>query len=115
MQAKANEAYRSFLKEISQHYYAILRDTINKLAVADCLTSLAQVALQKDYVRPEFTNDDRLEIVDGRHPMIESFNEDPYVPNSIDMGGEDTRAKIITGPNMGGWVLLSVSYLQLQS
>ncbi|PPQ79804.1 LOW QUALITY PROTEIN: hypothetical protein CVT26_012571 [Gymnopilus dilepis] len=102
LEAKANEAYRSFLKEISQHYYAILRDTINKLAVADCLTSLAQVALQKDYVRPEFTNDDRLEIVDGRHPMIESFNEDPYVPNSIDMGGEDTRAKIITGPNMGG-------------
>ncbi|KDR81784.1 hypothetical protein GALMADRAFT_152606 [Galerina marginata CBS 339.88] len=102
LEAEANMAYRSFLTEISQKYYGVLRDAVNKLATADCLLSLAHVALQENYVRPEFTDDDTLEIVGGRHPMIEVFNENPYIPNSIDIGGSDSRAKIITGPNMGG-------------
>jgi len=60
--------------------------------------------LQEGYVRPEFTNDDDdvLEIVDGRHPMVEAFSHEPYVPNSVSMGGDEPRCKIITGPNMGG-------------
>ncbi|KAJ3512522.1 hypothetical protein NLJ89_g3471 [Agrocybe chaxingu] len=102
LDAASNQAYRSFLKEISQNYYAILRDTVNKIAVADCLISLAQVALQLNYVRPEFTDDDSLEIVDGRHPMIEIYNNTPHVPNSTKMGDGAARSKIVTGPNMGG-------------
>lgn len=75
---------------------------MNKLATSDCLLSLAHVALQDNYVRPEFTDDDVLEIEDGRHPMVEALRSDPFVPNSICMGGERPRNKIITGPNMGG-------------
>jgi len=63
---------------------------------------LAQVALKENYVRPEFTDDDSLEIEEGRHPMIERFNDNPHIPNSIMMGGKEARTKIITGPNMGG-------------
>lgn len=80
----------------------MLRDAVNKVALADCLLSLALVALQENYVRPLFTDDDTLEIVDGRHPMVEALRSDPFVPNTIEMGGGKPRSKIITGPNMGG-------------
>ncbi|KIM49419.1 hypothetical protein M413DRAFT_6469 [Hebeloma cylindrosporum] len=102
LEAAANRAYRSFLREIAQNYYGVLRDAVNKLAIADCLQSLAQVALQANYVRPEFTDGDCLEIIDGRHPMIEVYSHNPYVSNSITMGGPGAKNKIITGPNMGG-------------
>jgi DNA mismatch repair protein MSH3 len=80
----------------------VLRDAVNKLAIADCLQSLAQISLQENYIRPEFTDGDCLEIIDGRHPMIEAYSNNPYVSNSINMGGLGARNKIITGPNMGG-------------
>ncbi|KAI0648249.1 muts domain V-domain-containing protein [Trametes meyenii] len=110
--AEAHKAFLSFLAEITDKYYALLRDAVNKLAVADCLFSLAQVAAQEGYCRPEFVESsdgeaasgagDILEIVEGRHPMIEALRTDPFVPNSLIMGGHETRHKIITGPNMGG-------------
>ena len=97
--AAANRAFRSFLEEISENHYALLRDAVNKLAVADCLSSLAVRALEDGYVRPQFSEEDALEIIDGRHPMIEALRDSPFVPNSINM---QTRHKVITGPNMGG-------------
>ena len=102
LKAESSKAFQSFLGEIAQNSYALLRDVVNKLATADCLLSLAQVALQANYVRPEFTDDNMIEIVDGRHPMVEALSSDPYVPNSITMGDGEPRSKIITGPNMGG-------------
>ncbi|KAI6124838.1 muts domain V-domain-containing protein [Pisolithus croceorrhizus] len=100
--AEANKAYKSFLTDIVQSYYPVLRDAVSKLAIADCLCSLAQVALQDGYVRPEFTDDDVLDIVDGRHPMVEALRPDPFVPNTLCLGGDSPRSAIITGPNMGG-------------
>ncbi|KAL4068083.1 muts domain V-domain-containing protein [Scleroderma citrinum] len=100
--AEADKAYKSFLNEIIQSHYPVLRDAVSKLAIADCLCSLAQVALQDGYVRPELTEDNVLEIVDGRHPMVEALKSDPFVPNTITMGGDSPRSAIITGPNMGG-------------
>ncbi|KAF8652763.1 hypothetical protein AX16_004259 [Volvariella volvacea WC 439] len=102
LQIESNRGYRAFLEEISQEHYTIMREAVNKLALADCLISLALVALQDNYVKPEFADDDTLEIVDGRHPMIEVIRPDPFVPNTISMGGDHPRSKIITGPNMGG-------------
>ena len=100
--AEANKAYSAFLDEIAQCHYSLLRDAINKLAIADCLLSLAHIALQDGYVRPELTDEDVLDIVDARHPMVEALRSDPFVPNSLSMGGESPRSVIITGPNMGG-------------
>ena len=104
---EAHRAYLSFLAEIVEKDYALLRDAVNKLAVTDCLFSLAQVAAQEGYCRPEFVEhkegeEDVLEIVQGRHPMIEALRAEPFVPNGLTMGGGETRHKIITGPNMGG-------------
>ncbi|KAI0806964.1 muts domain V-domain-containing protein [Fomes fomentarius] len=105
--AEGNKAFLSFLDEIISKHYGVLRDVVNKLAVTDCLFSLAQVAAQEGYCQPEFVDrkegeEDVLEFVKGRHPMIEALRTDPFVPNSVRMGGGDSRHKIITGPNMGG-------------
>ena len=101
--AAANKAFLSFLEDIARDHYAILRDAVNKLATVDCLLSLALVALRNAYVKPQFaTEEDVLEIVDGRHPMAEAVRADPFVPNSITLGNGEHRSKIITGPNMGG-------------
>ncbi|KAJ7343625.1 muts domain V-domain-containing protein [Mycena albidolilacea] len=99
LQIEAKKAFLAFLDEVAAHY-AILRNAVNKLAAADCLLSLAQVALRDNYVKPQFTDDDTFEIVDGRHPMVEALRSDPYVPNSVSF--ESGNSKVITGPNMGG-------------
>ncbi|KIL68593.1 hypothetical protein M378DRAFT_8640 [Amanita muscaria Koide BX008] len=102
LQGEANKAYHSFLQEMSSKHYTALREAVTQLATADCIISFAHVALRNNYVRPELTESDVLEIVDGRHPMIEALRHDPFVPNSINMGEGAPRSKIITGPNMGG-------------
>jgi len=45
---------------------------------------------------------DEIEIVSGRHPVIEVFNEEPFIPNSVYLNNSTDRLLIITGPNMGG-------------
>ncbi|KAI0247060.1 DNA mismatch repair protein MSH3 [Lactifluus subvellereus] len=101
--AAANKAFLSFLEDIAHTQYAILRDAVNKLAMIDCLLSLALVAMRNNYVKPQFTAEqDVLEIVDGRHPMVEALRADPFVPNSVVLGDGEPRSKVITGPNMGG-------------
>ncbi|KAJ6496538.1 DNA mismatch repair protein MSH3 [Mycena vitilis] len=100
LQIEAKKAFLDFLEEVNAHY-ALLRNAINKLAIADCLLSLAQVALRDNYVKPQFTDSGVFEIVEGRHPMVEALRSDPFIPNSI-LFSEEGRSKVITGPNMGG-------------
>ncbi|KAG1756484.1 muts domain V-domain-containing protein [Suillus paluster] len=102
LNAEANKAFASFLSSIALDQYSVMRDVVNKLAMADCLLSLAHVAHQQGYVRPEFIEEDFLEIVEGRHPMIEALRTDPFVPNTLYIGGDYPRSSVITGPNMGG-------------
>jgi DNA mismatch repair protein MSH3 len=102
LNAEANKAFASFLSSVALDHYSVMRDVVNKLAIADCLLSLAHVAHQQGYVRPEFIEEDTVEIVEGRHPMIEALRTDPFVPNTLYMGGDYPRSSIITGPNMGG-------------
>src|SRR5260370_23104725 len=45
---------------------------------------------------------EEIEVVHGRHPVIEVFNEEPFVPNSVYLNNSTDRLLIITGPNMGG-------------
>lgn len=54
---------------------------------SDCLQSLAVVAVQPGYRKPNIIDDDKLEIIDGRHPMAEAVRSDPFVPNSVIVGG----------------------------
>nr|GAT43998.1 DNA mismatch repair protein [Mycena chlorophos] len=99
---ESDRAFLKFFDEVGEHY-AIMRQAVQQLATIDCLFSLAQVALNSDnYVKPTFVDDsDVLEIVHGRHPMIEVLRTDPFIPNSISFTSS-SRCKVLTGPNMGG-------------
>ena len=73
------------------------------VAAADVLCSLATVAVQKGYCRPEITLDNEISITDGRHPVVEQMLKDSlFVPNDTYLGAADNQVSIITGPNMAG-------------
>ncbi|USW58001.1 Putative DNA mismatch repair protein MutS, core [Septoria linicola] len=94
-------AFNALLTEIGAKYQAF-RECIQSLALLDCLTSLASVAQQPGYCKPTFTDKPGISIEAGRHPMVEQLLLENFVPNSIDLSGDATRALLITGPNMGG-------------
>ncbi|HVL39678.1 MAG TPA: DNA mismatch repair protein MutS [Fimbriimonadaceae bacterium] len=78
--------------------------TARALGELDALLSLAEVAVQRDYVRPELTEDDILEVEAGRHPVVEASTP-LFVPNDAHLGppgAGSTRTAILTGPNMAG-------------
>ena len=79
-----------------------IQATARALAALDALASLAETAARRRFVRPVMHEGDEIEIVQGRHPVIEVFSEDPFVPNSIYLNNSTDRLLIITGPNMGG-------------
>src|SRR2546425_3876717 len=81
---------------------ARVQATARALACLDAVGSLAEVAVRRRYVRPTMHDGDEIEIVHGRHPVIEVFNEEPFVPNSVYLNNSTDRLLIITGPNMGG-------------
>ncbi len=73
------------------------------VAQADALCSLATVAVQKGYCRPEITVGNEISIVDGRHPVVEQMLKDSlFVPNDTNLGAANNQISIITGPNMAG-------------
>jgi DNA mismatch repair protein MutS len=79
-----------------------LLETARALARLDVAATLAEVAVHNRYVRPELTDEDVLEIVAGRHPVVErTLRGEPFTPNDLHMDG-DERILIITGPNMAG-------------
>lgn len=94
-------AYTALLTEIGSKYQAF-RDCIQSLALLDCLLSLAEVASQPGYCKPAFTDEPGVSIIAGRHPMVEQLLLDSFVPNSVELSADATRALLITGPNMGG-------------
>jgi DNA mismatch repair protein MutS len=79
--------------------------TARAVAQLDTCTALADVAARNKYVRPELVDDTRLEIVAGRHPVVEqialSGEIDAFVPNDVRLSDEELIL-IITGPNMSG-------------
>lgn len=72
----------------------------NALALIDVLTAFSELAQKQGYVCPSFSKDGHVEIVEGRHPILEARTQG-YVSNSWKMKS-DTCIQIVTGPNMGG-------------
>ncbi|MBT4446398.1 DNA mismatch repair protein MutS [archaeon] len=80
-----------------------IQKVANKLATLDVICSLAKVAIENDYVKPVVISNSEeeniLEIIDGRHPVVEKL-EAEFIPNSVTMKGGEMM--IITGPNTSG-------------
>ncbi len=82
---------------------ARVQQTAVAVAAADVLCSLAAVAVQRGYCRPEITLGREISITDGRHPVVEAMLKDTlFVPNNTELGAENNTVSIITGPNMAG-------------
>lgn len=71
------------------------------LCELDVLCALAERADQLNFCRPQLVEDSVIDIVEGRHPVVEQVLDGPFVPNSLALNN-DKRMLIITGPNMGG-------------
>ncbi|KAL4160589.1 hypothetical protein PRNP1_001156 [Phytophthora ramorum] len=101
--------WRQFVGDVDAQAYVMGMKCVDILASLDVLCSLATVAQSyRDYTLPEFVEDDstRLEIVDGRHPIIETLLEgSSYMSNSVVMSSSAASPGsllVVSGPNMGG-------------
>jgi len=91
------------VREQAAQFVQRLQQTARALATLDVLSALAQVAAEHRYVRPKMTEDTRLVIRDGRHPVLEqTLVEEKFVPNDTDLDCDNRQLAIITGPNMAG-------------
>jgi len=95
------EVFREVCRTVGEHAPRLLA-TARALARLDVVSALAEVAVNRGYVRPEVVEEDVLEIRDGRHPVVEEFlHGTRFVPN--DAAFEDgERVRVLTGPNMSG-------------
>ena len=95
-------AYDRVLNEISEQAEMLLR-TADAIAHFDVFASLADVAVRNNYVAPTLDEGERIEVVGGRHPVVEqALQGEPFIPNDTHLSCSDEQLLIITGPNMAG-------------
>ena len=104
--AKISDLEYYLFKEISEQVKDernILTNLAEKLAYLDVIVSFATIAIENDYVKPEMLeNSDILEIVEGRHPVVEKLiGRSDFIANSTKLK-EKERFVVLTGPNMSG-------------
>ena len=80
-----------------------IQNTANVIATLDTLCSLAYVAENNSYVKPEFVDSGEIEITNGRHAVVEkALGYGNFIPNDVKLNNNEDRFLIITGPNMAG-------------
>lgn len=89
------------IKECIKKQIFKLKITSDIISILDAITSLAVVADDYNFVRPELLEERKIEITQGRHPVVERVSKVAYVANDILMN-EDINTLLITGPNMSG-------------
>jgi DNA mismatch repair protein MutS len=84
-------------------YSESILGTVRILAQIDVLSSLAEIAVRNNYVRPLFNHDNSIVIKDGRHPVVErTLLENNFIPNDTHLSNDSSQLIILTGPNMSG-------------
>ena len=82
---------------------ATLKKSAEGLAIVDVLNSLAVIAQDQKYARPELNHSGRIQIVEGRHPVVENITpQGMFISNDTDLNLEESQIIILTGPNMSG-------------
>ena len=96
-----NELYQQLL-EMIRLYLPKLNVLAKVIACIDALYAMSVVSAMHGYVRPQFTNEQTITLIENRHPILDkTMKEKRYVSNDLQMNKED-QIMIITGPNMGG-------------
>lgn len=107
-EARANSHEREFeiYRQVSEQVIRIdeaLKALSDCAANIDCLQSLAYCAIRYGYTRPEICSDHRIDIRQGRHPVVESLLQPgQFIPNDVLLDTNEQSASLITGPNMSG-------------
>lgn len=89
------------LFELIAPYIEQLQVMAAALADLDVLNTLAERAQTLDYCKPTLTEGTEIDLVDGRHPVVEQVSKEPFIANPVKLNDE-RKMLIITGPNMGG-------------
>ncbi len=89
------------IKEEIKKYINKLQIVSNKIAFYDVMQSFATVAEENLFVKATISDKNVINIIDGRHPVVEKVIKEEYIPNDVVMD-EKTNILIITGPNMSG-------------
>jgi len=79
-----------------------LQETADRVGSLDVLAALAEVAENNNYIRPQLTEDCKILIRDGRHPVVENTVPGGFVPNDTEMDCKENQFLLVTGPNMAG-------------
>ncbi len=95
------EIFQSIKDEISKHIELLLFLADN-LATLDVICNFAHLARKHSYTKPKLNLNHKLEIADGRHPVVERHLKSSYVPNDILLDNTTQQVIILTGPNMSG-------------
>lgn len=100
--ALEEEVYRRVVGEVAA-CVGLIRQASHQLAELDVYRSWAEVAVERRYTRPEVDEGTKLEIVDGRHPVVEAtLANGQFVPNDTVLDTEREQILLLTGPNMAG-------------
>ena len=100
--ALEQEIFTALLARVREHLEALHARSAD-IARVDVVQALADTALRRRYTRPVLRDDLRLDIRNGRHPVIEAVQSDrPFIPNDLALDAESDQILILTGPNMGG-------------
>nr|WP_217645467.1 DNA mismatch repair protein MutS [Oceanisphaera psychrotolerans] len=98
--ALEKKLYEALLDRLLEQLQPLQHSAI-ALAQLDVFANLAERAESLHYCRPELTDDEVIDIEEGRHPVVEQVMTDPFIANPLLLSGQ-RRMLVITGPNMGG-------------
>lgn len=100
---KLEEKIFSNLKSQLLENTDIMQDIAVVISTIDCIYSLSVVAVENDYVKPNITDGKQINILEGRHPVVEKMIKgSDFIPNDCKLNDSDQRTIILTGPNMAG-------------
>lgn len=99
-----NIEYQIFAETVEKimKYFPEVQQSAQKVTELDVLLSFALLANENNYCCPEVSDSGEIVIKDGRHPVIEKFQSDRYVPNDLEMDHKENEFILLTGPNMSG-------------
>ena len=94
------EIFCNIKEEIKKYIYK-LQQVSSHIAFYDVMQSFATIAEEKNFIKPTINDEGIINIIGGRHPVVESVIEGEYIDNDVVLD-KDTNVLIITGPNMSG-------------
>lgn len=92
------------IREVVAREVNAIQENARSIASLDCYLSFAVCAEDYNYIKPEVNDDDKIEIINGRHPVVERIlpHGEKFTPNDTILSNSDTQIVLLTGPNMAG-------------